>query len=64
MKLLTKKELAELLRCDEKTISYYVSSRQIPFLMIGKETRFNESRINEWVTKREVQPTDRLLEGI
>ena len=55
MNLLTKKEVAERLRCPEKTISYYVSSRQIPFVMIGKNAMFIEESVNKWLKDRESQ---------
>lgn len=53
MDLLTKTEVARLLRCDVKTIKYYVSTRQIPFVMIGKESMFRLESIQKWIEQRE-----------
>jgi len=53
MKLLTKADVAEFLKCEIKTIKYYVSTRQIPFVMIGKEAMFRMESIEEWILKRE-----------
>jgi excisionase family DNA binding protein len=58
MELLKCDEVANLLRCSEKTIKYYVSSRQIPFVMIGKEARFDKNSIEIWVNTRETHPTN------
>tara|TARA_Y100000591_G_C21178779_1_gene380972 strand:- start:8 stop:202 length:195 start_codon:yes stop_codon:yes gene_type:complete len=64
MDLLTKKEVSELLRCSEKTINYYVTSRQIPFVMIGKNTMFIKSSIMTWLDEREQKITFKLTQGI
>jgi excisionase family DNA binding protein len=64
MKLLNRKEVAEILRCDEKTIKYYVSSRQIPFVMVGKEARFIEESIINWLLQRQVSPAFELTKGV
>jgi len=53
MKLLTKAEVAEILKCHVKTIRYYVSTRQIPFIMIGKEAMFRLESIETWLCERE-----------
>ena len=53
MKLLTKEDVARLLHCHIKTIKYYISSKQIPFVMIGREAMFLESSILEWLKARE-----------
>jgi excisionase family DNA binding protein len=53
MDLLTKTEVARFLRCEVKTIKYYVSTRQIPFVMIGKEAMFRQESVLSWLEKRE-----------
>jgi len=53
MKLLTKSDVAEILKCQVKTIKYYVSTRQIPFIMIGKEAMFRLESIEDWLCERE-----------
>ena len=47
MNLLTKSEVANILKCQIKTIKYYVSTRQIPFIMIGKEAMFRMQSIEK-----------------
>ena len=53
MNLLTKSDVATLLKCHIKTIKYYVSTRQIPFVMIGKEAMFRQESIENWLLERE-----------
>lgn len=53
MNLLTKTEVADILKCHVKTIKYYVSTRQIPFIMIGKEAMFKLDSIEHWLNERE-----------
>lgn len=43
--LLTKKEVAKLLRCSEKTITRYVKSGYIRCERIGKRNLFNPDHI-------------------
>lgn len=64
MKVLTKKELAQRLQCNEKTVMYYVSSKQIPHIKIGKEVRFQEDSIMSWLNEREEKPQFDLTEMI
>jgi len=64
MKLLTKNNLCELLQCEETTLSHLVKSRQIPFLIIGREVRFNPDSIETWLKHRECQPAFESTEGI
>lgn len=60
MELLTRQELAQILRCEEQTIKYYVASRQLPFIMIGKEARFLKESILEWLKSRELSPNSEI----
>ena len=64
MNILTKTELAELLRCKEGTISNLVSSKQISFLMVGREVRFLKDSVLKWLEEREVQPTFYITKGV
>ena len=55
MELLTKKELAKLLKVSENTVSYWVHKKQIPFLKLGKgknaTVRFDYKEIEAWLKK-------------
>ena len=53
MSLLTKTEVADILKCHVKTVKYYVSTRQIPFVMIGNEAMFKLDSIEHWLNERE-----------
>ena len=55
MTLLSKQEVASRLQCHIKTIKYYISSKQIPFVMIGREAMFLEKSIEKWLKEREQQ---------
>jgi excisionase family DNA binding protein len=53
MNLLTKNEVAEVLKCHVKTIKYYVTTRQIPFILIGRVAMFRLESIEKWVDAKE-----------
>ncbi len=53
MNLLTKNEVAEGLKCHVKTIKYYVTTRQIPFILIGRVAIFRLESIEKWVDSKE-----------
>lgn len=57
MNLMSKQEVSEMLGCKESTVSYYVYSKQIPFIMIGKEVKFKRSSVEERLNQREAKPT-------
>ena len=54
--LITKEELAKALKCELKTIRWLITSRQIPFLKIGREIRFTERDVSDWISNRVVKP--------
>ena len=52
--ILTRKEVAKMLRLPMGTVDYYVSTCQIPFSRLGKRNvRFRRQRILEWMDERE-----------
>jgi excisionase family DNA binding protein len=53
--LITKDELSKMLKCELKTIKWLVTSRQIPFLRIGREIRFTERDVSDWINNRVVK---------
>jgi len=64
MELLNSSEVAKLLRCKKSTVRHYVTSRQIPFVIIGKEAMFRKASIANWLKAREQQPTFNQTKGI
>jgi excisionase family DNA binding protein len=53
-RLLTAKEMARYLATTPAQIYQMVSRRQIPFVKIGRSTRFDRLAIDEWIKKRAV----------
>lgn len=51
LQLLTPKELGALLQKKERTIREMVYRGKIPYLKIGKSTRFRKEEIEEWLEK-------------
>ena len=52
--ILTKAEVAEMLKMSPKTISYMVHTQQIPFLRLGKRrVRFSRVSLEQWIKDRE-----------
>jgi len=58
MRIITRKDVATILGCEETTIKHYVFTNQIPFLKVGKVVKFVESSIYEWIADREVRPNE------
>jgi excisionase family DNA binding protein len=56
-KLLTKKDVLEMLGIKESTLYTWVHHKKIPYIKLGKRClRFKESLILEWIADREVRP--------
>ena len=53
---LSVKELAEKLKISPVTCYVYVSSKQIPYIKIGRRTIFSERDIDAWLKTKKVQP--------
>ena len=49
MKLLTVKELSEIINVKEKTLYHWVELRQIPFFRLNGSIRFNPDEIVTWL---------------
>ena len=47
--LLTRKELAKLLKISEKTIDRLREGRKIPFCKVGRSIRFNKKDVLEYL---------------
>lgn len=54
MKLLTTKQLAELLQVNPRKIYQLVAEHKIPFVKIGSSVRFNSDSITEWIEAQEI----------
>ena len=55
METLTRKEAAELLKLNPKTLDYFVRTSQIPFSRLGKRcVRFDKARLERWFHEREM----------
>ncbi len=50
--LLTVRDVAAVLRVDEKTIRRLISARRIPCVRIGRQIRFDPSDVVRWVSAR------------
>ncbi|MBA7493911.1 hypothetical protein ES702_04476 [subsurface metagenome] len=54
-RLLNVKELSELTGLSENTIYCWVSQRRIPFVKLGRLTRFDLQKIEEWIEENSVE---------
>ena len=53
--LITVEELAGVLGIAPKTLRNWVSMRSIPFLRVGRKTRFRRRSIEAWLTRKETK---------
>jgi len=61
--LLTKKQVAALLKVGTRTIGYLTVTRQLPFIKgLGREYRYLRSSIMNWIKQREIKPENGYLE--
>ena len=51
-KLLTPKQLSELLQIGLSTIYKWVHYGYVPFVKLGTSIRFKERKVEEWLDKR------------
>lgn len=54
MKIITIKELSEIINVKPKTIYQWAESGQIPCLKINRLVRFDMERISDWLKAREM----------
>ena len=52
-KLLTAKQLAEVLQIKPSTIYKWVHYGYVPHIKLGTSIRFKEKKVEEWLKKRE-----------
>ncbi len=51
-KLLTPKQLSELLQVDQSTVYLWTHTEFLPFYKLGRSVRFAENEVWEWVRQR------------
>ncbi len=51
-KLLTPKQLSELLQVDQSTVYWWSHTGFIPHVKLGKLVRFKEEEVEQWVKER------------
>jgi excisionase family DNA binding protein len=56
-RLLDIKEASAYLGLQVDTIYRMVSQRRIPFIKVGRRTKFDIGLLNEWLTNNTVMPT-------
>lgn len=55
-RLLTPREVAELLRIPKSTVYELARTRRIPHLKVGRRILFEEKTLTEWVASRLIPP--------
>lgn len=58
-KLLTAKQISELLEVSVSAVYDWVSRRQIPYVKLGRLIRFKKNEIFRWVDTRTIKPKER-----
>ncbi|OGS22985.1 MAG: hypothetical protein A2252_06215 [Elusimicrobia bacterium RIFOXYA2_FULL_39_19] len=53
-KLLTVQQVAEMLGLSPNTVYCWVCQKRIPYLKIGRLTKFSKEDINNWIEKQKV----------
>ena len=54
-KLLTVKDLSEILQVSPKTIYQWTHMKKIPFYKLPKGVRFNRVKVLKWVKNKEIR---------
>jgi excisionase family DNA binding protein len=57
------REAAEYLGLATSTLYTMVSQRRVPFVKIGRRTKFDREKIESWIAQHSVKPT-RTKEGL
>jgi excisionase family DNA binding protein len=59
-KLLTAKQLSDILGVDLSTVYLWTHTEFIPHYKLGRALRFRETDVRDWVERRKIQGRDRL----
>jgi len=57
-RLINAKDLADYIGTSRDQIYQMVSRRQLPFVKIGKSTRFDLRDIEKWISDRKTKPLE------
>jgi excisionase family DNA binding protein len=57
-RLLNAEELSQMIDVRRDTLYRWVSQRRIPYVKIGRSTKFDIVSINEWIKKASVECKD------
>ena len=61
--LLTKEQVAALLKVKTRTVGYLTATRQLPYIKgLGREYRYLMSSIIEWLKTKEIRPENAYIE--
>lgn len=52
LEIATKAEVKDFLKVSETTLNYWIFTKRIPYLKIGRFVRFNMAEIRDWVEKQ------------
>lgn len=55
-RLLTIKEVSEYIGLAVPTLYTMVSQRRIPFVKMGRLTKFDREELDRWITRQSVKP--------
>ncbi|MFA5388222.1 MAG: helix-turn-helix domain-containing protein [Candidatus Omnitrophota bacterium] len=57
-RLLNADELSQMIDINRDTIYHWVSARRIPFVKIGRSTKFDIEAINKWIKESSAECKD------
>jgi excisionase family DNA binding protein len=60
LRLIDVQTLSNLLSVKPKTIYDWVYRKYIPFVKIGRLTRFDEHEVKKWLEDKRIKPTKRV----
>jgi len=55
-RLISVQELSEMLGIKVSTVYEWVSLKNIPYVKVGRLTKFDPAKIEEWIMERSVEP--------
>jgi excisionase family DNA binding protein len=64
MKLVSVRELSEILDIKEKTLYHLVSEGKIPYYRIGKLVRFKRDEIDSWIESKKSIPLKKRVDNM
>jgi len=53
--VITKEQVAEICQIEPKTVQWLTRSRQIPFCKIGRQIRYMQEDILQWLQRQKVK---------